>query len=196
MPHRRSSLFYTRGSETEPIIWLVRHEAPIRSQFRRRKLLSFPYRNLRASKTTFFWKRFCISFSPVLFGLPEVFPRFLPPPPYRNIESRKTTRFFKKSSYYITEACTPQKTTSNFVFLKTFSTIWTTTLKGLKTTANCSFFKKSLYSLTATSSGVFSIPDSKRFLISLILLTATSEAEKRQRRENVFFKSSFHLPTT
>ena len=106
-------------------------------------------------------------------------PRFLPPPPYRNIESRKTTRFFKKSSYYITEACTPQKTTSNFVFLKTFSTIWTTTLKGLKTTANCSFFKKSLYSLTATSNGVFSIPDSKKISNITHPLTATSEAEKR-----------------
>ena len=111
---------------------------------------------------------------------------FLRPLPYSNMEGRKTTRFFKKSSYYITEACTPQKTTSNFVFLKSSSTTWTTSLKGLKTTANCSFFKKSLYSLTATSSGVFSIPDSKRFLISLILLTATSDAEKRQRRENVF----------
>ena len=32
---------------------MVRHEAPIRSQYRRRKLLSQPYRNLRASKTTF-----------------------------------------------------------------------------------------------------------------------------------------------
>ncbi len=161
MPYCRSPRFFFQGSETEPFIWLVRHEAPIRSQYRRRKLLSYHYRNLRASKTTFFRKSLCVSFSPVLFGLPEVFPRFLPPPPYRNIESRKTTRFFKKSSYYITEACTPQKTTSNFVFLKSSSTPWTT-LKGLKTTANCSFFKKSLYSLTATSSGDFSIPDSKK----------------------------------
>lgn len=122
----------------------------------------------------------------MVLRLLEVSPSFLLPLTYSNMEGRKTTRYFKKSSYYITEACTPQKTTSNFVFLKTFSTIWTTTLKGLKTTAYCSFFKKSLYSLTATSSGVFSIPDSKRFLIILILLTATSEAEKRQRREIVF----------
>ena len=50
--------FFFQGSETEPIIWLVRHEAPIRSQYRRRKLLSFPYRNLGASKTTFFLKKF------------------------------------------------------------------------------------------------------------------------------------------
>ena len=101
----------------------------------------------------------------MVLRLLEVSPSFLLPPPYSNMEGRKTTRFFKKSSYYITEACTPQKTTSNFVFLKTFSTIWTTTLKGLKTTANCSFFKKSLYSLTATSSGVFS----NRPSISLLL---------------------------
>lgn len=114
---------------------------------------------------------------------------FLIPPPYSNMEGRKTTRFFKKSSYYITEACTPQKTTSNFVFLKSSSTIWTTTLKGLKTTANCSFFKKSLYSLTATSSGDFQSQIQKRFLIPLILLTATSEAKKRQRWENVFSNS-------
>ena len=71
----------SRGSDSEPNFI--------------RKLLSFPYRNLRASKTTFFLKNFCVAFSPVLFGLPEDFPRFLPPPPYRNIESRKTTRFFR-----------------------------------------------------------------------------------------------------
>lgn len=34
----------------------------------------------------------------------------------RNMLTPKTTRVSKKSSYYITEACTPQKATSNFQF--------------------------------------------------------------------------------
>ena len=149
-------LYLLFGAKTEPTSGFHLRLAPKRSQLSDWFVTRLRFganiegenssRSLTATfgppKRHFFWKSFCISFSPVLFGLPEVFPRFLPPPPYRNIESRKTTRFFKKSSYYITEACTPQKTTSNFVFLKTFSAIWTTTLKGLKTTANCSFFQK------------------------------------------------------
>ena len=46
-----------------------------------------------------------------------------PSTPLQQHGGPKNDTVFKKSSYYITEACTPQKTTSNFVFLKTFSTI-------------------------------------------------------------------------
>ena len=166
----------------------------------------------------------------MLFGLPEVFPRFLPPPPYRNIESRKTTWFldflekflrcvftdglkvvgglafispstplqqhggpkndtvFQKIFLLYNRSLHPSKNDIQFCFLENFLYYLNNNIEGPENDGELQLFKKSLYSLTATSSGVFSIPDSKRFLISLILLTATSEAEKRQRREVVFFQ--------
>lgn len=196
MPHRRSSLFYTRGSETEPIIWLVRHEAPIRSQYRRRKLLSQPYRNLRASKTTFISEKiFASHFRRCSSVCRRSFLVFSLHPLTATLRAEKRHGIWKILKFFCRVILLPlnsnigvQKTTSNFVFLKTFSTIWTTTLKGLKTTANCSFFKKSLYSLTATSSGDFSIPDSKKISNTHHPLNSHIGSQKTTAMRKCFFK--------
>ena len=112
---------FALGAKTEPIIWLVRHEAPIRSQYRRRILLSFHYRNLRASKTTFFLKKFLhLVFAGALRsagGLSSFSPSTPLPQhwePKNDMEFEKSSKFFAElSSYPLNSHVKAPKTTSN-----------------------------------------------------------------------------------
>lgn len=108
-------VFSFQGSETEPFIWLVRHEAPIRSQYQRLISFSVIYRNLQASKTTFFLKKSLHLFFAAALRPARGLSSFSPSTPLQQHGGPKNDTVFQKIFLLYNRSLHPSKNDIGFV---------------------------------------------------------------------------------
>ena len=175
---------------------MVRHEAPIRSQYRRRKLLSYPYRNLRASKTTFFLKKFLHLFFAAALRPAGGLSSFSPSTPLPQHREPKNDTVFQKNFLLYNRSLHPSKNDIQFCFLENFLYYLNNNIKGLENDGELQLFQKvSLLSYRNIERSFFN-PRFKKISNITHPLNSHIGSRKTTAKRNCFFKLSFHLPTT